>query len=292
MNPHDRPLRCVRQSPRTLVLHRDKSIDELNPVEIGTTPVNAQTLQELLQRFQAGGIEWATVERELKATYSGTVPTPEALVDLDRVQRCGFPEVVYGPGKTPLAVVDVFRAQQRAGQNSFATRVTVEQAELICQVFPTARHNEIARTLTLIHTAMETRGKVAVVTAGTSDRPVAEEAVETARWMGCAVNVIVDVGVAGPQRLLTQRERFAAADAIVVVAGMEGALPSVVAGWVAVPVIAVPTSVGYGANLGGFAAMLGMLNSCASNVAVVNIDAGFKGGYLAGIIARQASASV
>ncbi len=254
--------------------------------------MNSHALQELLLGWQAGLVDWPTVESELQTTFGGTAPTPEALVDLDRARRCGFPEVVYGSGKSPTAVLDVFRAQRQAGQNSLATRVTLEQVELVCQEFPDARHNAVARTLALCHTSQDIRGKVAVVTAGTSDRPVAEEAAETARWMGCEVDVIVDVGVAGPQRLLAQRDRFAAAGALVVVAGMEGALPSVVAGWVSVPVIAVPTSVGYGANLGGFAALLGMLNSCAANVAVVNIDAGFKGGYLAAVIARQASASV
>ena len=246
-----------------------------------------EPLQELLARWQAGEIDWLSVERQLRAAFTGTASTVDALVDLDRVRRCGFPEVVYGPGKTPAAVLAVFRAQQQAGQNSLATRVTSEQADLVCEEFTNARHNVVARTVTLVHSAVEVRGKVAVVTAGTSDRPVAEEAVETARWMGCEVDLIVDVGVAGPQRLLAQRTRFATADALVVVAGMEGALPSVVAGWVAVPVIAVPTSVGYGAHLGGFAALLGMLNSCAANVAVVNIDAGFKGGYLASVIARR-----
>ena len=249
--------------------------------------MNPQPLQELLTRWQAGEIDWSVVERELRAAFTGTAATAEALVDLDRVRRCGFPEVVFGTGKSPDAIVAVFRAQQQAGQNSLATRVTSEQAELVCVEFPNARHNVIARTITVIKSPVEVRGKVAVVTAGTSDRPVAEEAVETARWMGCDVDLIADVGVAGPQRLLAQRDRFAAADAVVVVAGMEGALPSVVAGWVAVPVIAVPTSVGYGAHLGGFAALLGMLNSCAANVAVVNIDAGFKGGYLASVIARR-----
>jgi NCAIR mutase (PurE)-related protein len=140
----------------------------------------------------------------------------------------------------------------------------------------------------LEHRTDKTRcGMVAVITAGTSDRPVAEEAIETLGWMGCETDLIVDVGVAGPHRLQEQRERFAHADAIVVVAGMEGALPSVVGGCVSCPVIAVPTSVGYGASFNGIAALLGMLNSCAANVTVVNIDAGFKGGYIAGLIARQ-----
>ena len=249
--------------------------------------MNPQPLQELLARWQAGDISLPSLERELRMAFAGEAPTADALVDLDRVRRCGFPEVVFGPGKTPDAVLAVFRAQQHAGQNSLATRVTPEQAELVRAEFPQARHNDVARTITLIQSKTEVRGRVAVVTAGTSDRPVAEEALETARWMGCEVDLIIDVGVAGPQRLLNQRDRFAKADAVVVVAGMEGALPSVVGGWVAVPVIAVPTSVGYCANLGGFAALLGMLNSCAANVAVVNIDAGFKGGYLASVIARR-----
>jgi len=249
--------------------------------------MNPQSLQELLARWQAGEIDWPTAESELRAVFTGTAATADSLVDLDRVRRCGFPEVVFGTGKTPDAVLAVFRVQQQAGQNSLATRVTPEQADLVCGEFPNARHNAIARTISLIQSAGEVRGRVAVVTAGTSDRPVADEAVETARWMGCEVDLIADVGVAGPQRLLNQRDRFAEADAVVVVAGMEGALPSVVAGWVSVPVIAVPTSVGYGAHLGGFAALLGMLNSCAANVAVVNIDAGFKGGYLASVIARR-----
>jgi hypothetical protein len=163
-----------------------------------------------------------------------------------------------------------------------------------------ARHNATARTLRLDcpkgHDAASEQpgsptGKVAVITAGTSDLPVAEEAVETARWMGCEVDLIIDVGVAGPQRLPAQRHRFESADCIVVVAGMEGALPSVVGGHVGCPVIAVPTSVGYGANFGGLAALLGMLNSCAANVAVVNIDAGFKGGFLAGLIANRLRAA-
>ncbi|MEZ6050909.1 MAG: nickel pincer cofactor biosynthesis protein LarB [Planctomycetaceae bacterium] len=129
-------------------------------------------------------------------------------------------------------------------------------------------------------------GRVLVVTAGTSDLPVAEEALETLRWMHCGCELIVDIGVAGPHRLLAQLDRFEGADVVIVVAGMEGALPSVVGGWVNCPVIAVPTSVGYGASFSGLTALLGMLNSCAANVTVVNIDAGFKAGYVAGLIAH------
>ena len=175
---------------------------------------------------------------------------------------------------------------------ALATRVSPEQAEASCG-------GSFRRRFTIRSAARfglpppreaSLVGTVAVVTAGTSDRPVAEEALETLRWMECNVDLIVDIGVAGPKRLLQQKHRFDAADAVVVIAGMEGALPSVVGGWVACPVVAVPTSVGYGANFGGIAALLGMLNSCASNVCVVNIDSGFKGAYIAGLIARRAQA--
>jgi NCAIR mutase (PurE)-related protein len=188
------------------------------------------------------------------------------------------------------------------GQNCLATRVTPEQAGELIASFPEAQHNATARTVRISPVAHGGQsieqsppgrsGRVAVITAGTGDLPVAEEAVETARWMGCQVDLIIDVGVAGPQRLIAQKPRFENADAIVVVAGMEGALPSVVGGHVACPVIAVPTSIGYGASFGGVAALLGMLNSCAANVTVVNIDAGFKGGFIAGLIAQRTAAHI
>ncbi len=244
--------------------------------------------RELLERCQAGKLSPEQAWEAVQGALSATSVTQDALVDLDRAPRCGYPEVVFGIGKSVEAIIGVFAAQRRAGQNSLVTRVTPEQAELVLQEFPGARHNPVARTVSLVHAGTQkNHGKVVVVTAGTSDRPVAEEALETAQWMGCEVDLMIDVGVAGPHRLLQHRARFASASAIVVVAGMEGALPSVVAGWVGVPVIAVPTSVGYGANFGGVAALLSMLNSCAANVCVVNIDAGFKGGFLAGLIAQQ-----
>lgn len=244
-------------------------------------------LEQLLHRWQAGELNLGQLENQLRSTLTATALTNEVQVDLDRQRRCGYPEVVYGTGKTPEAVRDVFQAQQSTLQNSLATRVTVEQADFVRAELPTAHYNPIAKTLTQINNPQEPSGRVIVVSAGTSDRPIAEEALETCRWMGCEAELILDIGVAGPQRLLAQRGTLATGNAIVVVAGMEGALPSVVAGWVSVPVIAVPTSVGYGANFAGFAPLLSMLNSCAANVAVVNIDAGFKGGYLAGLIARQ-----
>ncbi len=212
-------------------------------------------------------------------------------LDYDRQRRCGFHEVIYAEGKTPETLVEIFHRQAARGILPLATRVKPEQAEMLRAHFPaeTCVENPVARTFRLVNAAAceqkKDRPRIAVLTAGTSDLPVAEEARETALWMGVDVVFIPDVGVAGPHRLIQRISEFADCAALVVVAGMEGALPSVVAGHVAVPVIAVPTSVGYGANLGGISALLSMLNSCAANVSVVNIDAGFKGGYLAGMIA-------
>lgn len=208
-------------------------------------------------------------------------------LDSDRRRRCGYPEVVYGEGKPVETIAAIFRAQLQAGDPALATRVDPAAAVELVNQFPSAVHNATARTLRARPSgAAETPviGDVAVISAGTTDLPVAEEAAETLAWMGVGVTRVDDVGVAGPHRLPERLKDFQSADAIVVVAGMEGALPSVVGGYVACPVIAVPTSVGYGANFGGLAALLSMLNSCASNIAVVNIDAGFKAGYLAGLI--------
>lgn len=217
-----------------------------------------------------------------------TAITESARVDLDRLHRCGFPEVVYCEGKTTDSVTEIIAALVAAGQDAFGTRVSQEQADAVRRRFPSADYNFVARTIRVrVAEPTPRTGKVAVVTAGTSDRPVAEEAIETLNWMGCLVERIEDVGVAGPQRLLAELPRLRNVDVVIVVAGMEGALPSVVGGHVACPVIAVPTSVGYGAAFGGIAALLGMLNSCAANVTVVNIDAGFKAGYIAGLISTR-----
>jgi hypothetical protein len=221
----------------------------------------------------------------------------EAQVDLDRTRRCGFPEVVFAAGKSVAAMEKIFAAQAAHGADVLATRMSPEQAAELTIRFPTARYNPVGRTFRIplaaaggqADGAPPAQGRVVIVTAGTSDLPVAEEARETALWTGAAVTMIQDVGVAGPHRLAAKVKLLEGADAVVVVAGMEGALPSVVGGYVACPVIAVPTSVGYGASFGGVAALLGMLNSCASNVTVVNIDAGFKGGYVAGLIAKNAA---
>lgn len=178
-----------------------------------------------------------------------------------------------------------------AGQDCLATRLSPEQAEHLAATFPQAELNYVARTFWLPSKSTsprQTLGRVVVLTAGTSDLPVAEEATVTATALGCTVQLIADVGVAGIHRLLRHREQFSGADAIVVVAGMDGALPSVVGGLVDCPVIAVPTSIGYGAAFGGVAPLLTMLNACSANVVVVNIDSGFKGGYVAALIARRA----
>lgn len=249
-------------------------------------------LTALLENWRSGQVPDAGLLEQLRLLTTAAPRFDDVSIDLDRAGRCGAPEVVYAPGKSIEAIVAVFEAQQQAGQPSLATRVSPEQAEAVCGLFPAAVHNPLARTISLRHTAAAAPGgRVLVITAGTTDRPVAEEAVETARWLGCDTELLTDVGVAGPHRLFQQRQRLQSADTIVVVAGMEGALPSVVAGWVSVPVIGVPTSVGYGANFGGFSALLSMLNSCAANVSVVNIDGGFKGGYLAGLIARRTVAA-
>ncbi len=249
-------------------------------------------LSKLLRGVADGRMSVEEVADQLAVDIDAhTFATADAQVDLDRGRRCGFPEVVYSEGKSVEAVVTILETVSAHSGRALATRVSPEQAEAVGRKYPAAIYNPLGRTIRLSPTReVSPVGTVAVVTAGTSDRPVAEEALETLRWMECHVDLIVDIGVAGPKRLLQQKHRFDAADAVVVIAGMEGALPSVVGGWVACPVVAVPTSVGYGASFGGIAALLGMLNSCASNVCVVNIDSGFKGAYIAGLIARRAQA--
>jgi len=197
-------------------------------------------------------------------------------------------EVVYGAGKTGEQLVGIFRAMTKARQNTFVTRVTPELAASVKAVFPDVVHHTAARALTRDVVPLPSpSGKVVVMCAGTSDLPIAEEAALTAERLGARVVRLFDVGVAGLHRLLSRTNQFKNARAIVVVAGMEGALPSVVAGLVDHPVIAVPTSVGYGASFHGVAALLGMLNSCASGVTVVNIDNGFGAGVAAAMINRQ-----
>ena len=207
-------------------------------------------------------------------------------LDLDRQRRCGFPEVVFGEGKSVETMAAIFQRLLSEGMAVLATRVAAEKATVLQQQFDQGVYNATARTFRIDTAEKVPLGKVAIVSAGTSDLPVAEEARETLQWMGAEVIMIHDVGVAGPHRLPEQLDKMRDVAAVVVVAGMEGALPSVVGGYVDCPVIGVPTSVGYGANFGGLSALLSMLNSCAANVSVVNIDAGFKAGYVAGLIAR------
>jgi NCAIR mutase (PurE)-related protein len=236
--------------------------------------MSPKTLLEFLTAVQQGLISPGEgVERLARLPYEDL---EFAKIDHHRALRTGLPEVIYGAGKTDAQVLAIFERMAAQGGNVLATRVAPTAAEAVRARFPKAVHHALARTLTLRQEETPPRpGPLAILCAGTSDLPVAEEAAVTAELMGAEVVRIHDVGVAGLHRLLAQRETLAMARVIIVCAGMEGALPTVVAGLVRAPVIAVPTSVGYGASFGGAAALLGVLNSCAPNVAVVNIDNGF-----------------
>lgn len=206
-------------------------------------------------------------------------------VDLERQKRTGYPEVIYGEGKTVDQIVAIMRALHTNHQNILATRISPEQAAGIQKALPNVTYHETARCMTEVATRQpETKSFIAVVTAGTTDIPVAEEAAVTAELYGNRVQKVYDVGVAGLQRLLMHIDTIRQAKVVIVVAGMEGALVSVVGGLVDVPVIAVPTSVGYGASFKGMTALMAMLNSCASGVTVVNIDNGFGAAYSASMI--------
>ena len=210
-----------------------------------------------------------------------------ATLDVHRPERRGAAEIVFCEGKTSDQIVEIIRALDRAGQNIFCTRVSAETARAVKRRFRGLTHNPTARTLAKQNTpVVKKEGTVAVICGGTSDLSVAEEAAVTVEVLGSPVARLFDVGVAGIHRLLSESKTLRSARVIVAVAGMEGALPSVVAGLVEAPVIAVPTSVGYGASFGGLAALLAMLNTCSSGVAVVNIDNGFGAGYFAHLINR------
>ncbi len=247
------------------------------------------TIRDLLKRVAEGGLDVEAALDQLDGLAVADLGW--ANVDLHRSRRCGFPEVIFCEGKNSAWVAEIVARLHHAGQDCLATRVNDEQAAELARRFSNAEQDRIGRTFWLPakRATDQTTGKVAVLTAGTADLPVAHEALTTARALGCEATLLADVGVAGIHRLLRNLDRFKEADAIVVVAGMEGALPSAVGGLVDCPVIAVPTSVGYGASFNGIAALLGMLNSCAANVTVVNIDSGFKGGYVAALIARRAA---
>jgi hypothetical protein len=221
---------------------------------------------------------------------AGFVDLGFARVDTDRRRRCGFPEVIFGAGKTPGDVAGIAGVILQSEPVVLISRATQAQHAAVAAVAPEARWHERARCITVEREPLPKRaGEIAVVCAGTSDLPVAEEAVVTLEIFGSTVCRVNDVGVAGLHRLLAERDRIEGCDVIIVVAGMEGALPSAVAGLVSKPVIAVPTSVGYGASFGGLAALLGMLNSCGSGVTVVNIDNGFGAAYAAAQIQRLAA---
>ncbi|MCD4823877.1 MAG: nickel pincer cofactor biosynthesis protein LarB [Phycisphaerae bacterium] len=246
------------------------------------------TLRDMLGRMQAEELTIDEVVARLRR-----LPFEDAAcarIDHHRQLRCGFGEVIFCESKTIGQVREIFGKLGQTGQNVLATRATAEMAAAVIEDFPKAAFCQTARTITLRQTPVEPAGHVAIVAAGTSDLPVAEEARVTAEIMGAVVSTHYDCGVAGLHRLLAETDELRQARAIVAVAGMEGALASVVGGLVAVPVIAVPTSVGYGASFGGVAALLAMLNSCASGVSVVNIDNGFAGGYNAALINRLPTA--
>lgn len=247
--------------------------------------MDANRLKLLLEQVRAGELSPDAAFEQIRI-----LPFEDlgfAKVDHHRALRMGVPEVIFGPGKDPEHFVQIFASLAERGNTVLATRVSPEQVEAALMRFPVAEHNPVGKTLVLRQkTEKLGKGMIGIISAGTSDMPVAEEAAVTADVMGNDVTRLFDVGVAGLHRLLAQNDVLRQARVLVVCAGMEGALPSVVGGLVRVPVIAVPTSVGYGAAFGGIAALLGMINSCASNVAVVNIDNGFGGAYVASLINR------
>ncbi len=264
--------------------------------------MNQRSIDEHFAAFQAGKL--TAFELSERILQAASVSSASLTPDLDRRRRCGFPEVVYAEGKPIDRLVEVIgqlldNEPIGVAAEILATRISVEQARAVAEKFAQVRWNSKARTMRVGKECQPNAPEqipftehspfVAVVSAGTTDAAVAEEACETLGWMKIPSKLIQDVGVAGPHRLLVHLEVLRQACAVVVVAGMEGALPSVVAGHIGTPIIAVPTSVGYGANFGGLSALLTMLNSCASNVSVVNIDSGFRGGYVAGLIANGVS---
>jgi len=248
-------------------------------------PLDSKSIRRLLEQVRARKLSADDALQELRHLPFEDVGF--AKVDHHRDLRVGMPEVVFSPGKTPAQVAEIFRRLAKHAQNVLATRASPEQFRAVKKVVRNARFEQSARAIVLQRDHQQYgKGKITVISAGTSDIPVAEEAAITALLMGNEVKRLYDVGVAGIHRLLAHRKAIAHSRVVIVCAGMEGALPSVVGGLIGVPVIAVPTSVGYGAAFQGMAALLGMMNSCASNVSVVNIDNGFGAGYVASLINR------
>lgn len=244
-------------------------------------------IRELLLGVRGGEISLDEALQKLKDLPFEDIGV--ACIDHHRSLRRGLSEVIYGEGKKVEDILAIMERMLARGENIMVTRLSKDKVEPIKLKYPQSLYYPKARVLTLIQKApgIKGRGTILVISAGTSDIPVAEEAAVTARFMGNEVDVVHDLGVSGLHRVLSHRDRLSAASVIIVVAGMEGALPSVVGGLVDKPVIAVPSSVGYGASFGGVAALLGMLNSCASGVTVVNIDNGFGAGYAASLINRR-----
>jgi NCAIR mutase (PurE)-related protein len=249
------------------------------------------SLLELLAAVQSGTITTAAAtDRLANLPYEDL---GHARIDHHRSLRTGLPEVIYAQGKSPEQTAEIFARMAAAGTDVLATRADETTAAAVLALTPAALYSQKGRTLSLRQSpAEEPKGHIVILSAGTSDQAVAEEAAVTAELFGTKVTRAYDVGVAGLHRLLAQREALSLADVVIVCAGMEGALPSVVGGLVGVPVIAVPTSVGYGASFDGAAALLGMLNSCSPNVTVVNIDNGFGAAYTAVLIARASKRSI
>jgi NCAIR mutase (PurE)-related protein len=247
--------------------------------------VNAESIRKLFEQVRRGKLTPdAAVDRLRHLPFEDL---GFAKVDHHRRLRTGMPEVIFGEGKTPAQTAQIFSRLAKHGGNVLATHADKKQFAAVKKKIRVAEYRELARAIVLQRDLHKYgKGTIAVVSAGTSDIPIAEEAVVTAELMGNEVEHFYDVGVAGIHRLLANREALMRARVVIVCAGMEGALPSVVGGLIGVPVIAVPTSVGYGASFKGLTALLGMLNSCASNVSVVNIDNGFGAGYVASLINR------
>lgn len=241
-------------------------------------------IRELLEKFKRGEISLEEVLERLKVLPFEDIR--EVLLDHHRSLRKGFPEVIFGQGKTVDQISKAIEALLKVGENVLVTRLSAKKAERLLEKFPQAQYHPLPRVLTVrsYGPPKKGRGYILVISAGTSDLPVAEEAAITAETLGHEVRRLYDVGVSGLHRLLYHLELLRGANVLIVVAGMEGALPSVVGGLVSRPVIAVPTSIGYGASFRGLSALLGMLTSCASNVAVVNINNGFSAGIVAALI--------
>ncbi len=246
-------------------------------------------IEAILNLFNDGELSGAAAAEQIKNLSYQDIGY--ARVDHARADRQGFPEVIFGQGKTPEQIAGIFEQLLRHEGNIIVTRTTAEVFGIIRNIYAEAEWHEAARLIRVFRDRTDRGiGEITVACAGTSDIPVAEEAALTAEAMGNRVQRIWDAGVAGIHRILGERERLQRSTAVIVAAGMEGALPSVVGGLVKVPVIGVPTSIGYGASFGGVAALLGMLNSCSSNVTVVNIDNGFGAGFSASLINRRREA--